>query len=144
MPDVTILAPFLVIGESVLDIVTRPDGEAEAHAGGSPANVAFGLGRLGSAAMLLTALGDAHHGDLFRAHLRGAGVQVLSPGAGEPTGTAVGTLDDAGAAEYTVPSVRPRMRMWPPIHATVAACTSPGSDSPHSRAPATWTGRSST
>ena len=37
----------LVIGESLIDIVHRPDGSAREHVGGSPANVAIGLARLG-------------------------------------------------------------------------------------------------
>ena len=37
----------LVIGEALIDIVRRPGADPVSHAGGSPMNVAYGLGRLG-------------------------------------------------------------------------------------------------
>lgn len=40
VPDV------VVIGEALTDVVTIPEGTTE-HPGGSPANVAYGLARLG-------------------------------------------------------------------------------------------------
>ena len=36
-----------VIGELLVDIVHTPDGNTAEHVGGSPANVALGLSRLG-------------------------------------------------------------------------------------------------
>ena len=45
---------ILVVGEALVDVV---DGEP--HPGGSPANVAVGLGRLGLDVTLVTALGGA-------------------------------------------------------------------------------------
>ena len=44
-PAVT--TPVLVVGESLVDIVQRADGSTDRHPGGSPANVAIGLARLG-------------------------------------------------------------------------------------------------
>ena len=35
---------ILVVGESLVDIVVRSDGRRSEHPGGSPANVAVGLG----------------------------------------------------------------------------------------------------
>ena len=49
-----------VIGEALVDIV---DGVP--HPGGSPVNVAVGLGRLGNAVSLLTRFGPDEHGDLL-------------------------------------------------------------------------------
>ncbi len=43
----------LVIGEALVDIVRDPAGSRE-HPGGSPANVAYGLGRHGRPVDLLT------------------------------------------------------------------------------------------
>ncbi len=37
----------LVVGEALVDIVRQQDGQVAEHPGGSPANVALGLGRLG-------------------------------------------------------------------------------------------------
>ena len=38
-------SPVLVLGEALVDVV-HANGEINEHVGGSPANVAFGLGRL--------------------------------------------------------------------------------------------------
>ena len=56
----------LVVGEALIDEVVRPDGSRERHPGGSPANVAIGLGRLGRSVDLLTWLGEDADGDLVR------------------------------------------------------------------------------
>ena len=48
----------LVIGESLIDVVHRPDGSTQEHVGGSPANVAVGLARLGHNVALATMIGD--------------------------------------------------------------------------------------
>ena len=49
----TKLGPVLVIGEALIDIVEKEGGSVE-HVGGSPANVALGLGRLGVEVSLIT------------------------------------------------------------------------------------------
>ncbi|MYW10133.1 carbohydrate kinase, partial [Streptomyces sp. SID2563] len=97
MPD---RPDFLVIGECVADIVRVPDAPDRVHAGGSPANLAYGLARLGHDAALLTQLGRDDNGRLIRAHLTGAGVEVLTDGAPGPTPSAVVTLDGEGRAAY--------------------------------------------
>ena len=93
----------LVIGEALVDVVERADGSVSEHAGGSPANVAVGLARLGRDTMLATALGDDRHGELVCGHLAGSGVR-LSDGSvkpGQVTSSAHAVLDDAGAATYS-------------------------------------------
>lgn len=97
MPDRT---DFLVIGECVADIVRLPDAPDRVHPGGSPANVAHGLARLGHPATLLTQLGPDDNGRLIRAHLAGGGVEVRTDGAPGPTPSAVVTLDGEGRASY--------------------------------------------
>ncbi|MFJ5094948.1 carbohydrate kinase [Streptomyces sp. NPDC088557] len=95
---------FLVIGESVADIVRAPAGSGAAdrvHPGGSPANVAHGLGRLGRDVTLLTQLADDPAGRLIAAHLGAAGVRVEVGGALPRTPSAVVGLDARGAATYT-------------------------------------------
>ena len=48
---------ILVIGEALVDIVSAADLPAVEHVGGSPANVALGLARLGHTTQLLTRIG---------------------------------------------------------------------------------------
>jgi fructokinase len=92
----------LVIGEALIDAVHRPDGTRELHPGGSPANVALGLGRLGRHVDLLTWLGDDSDGDVVRRHLQASGVHVLTGDrAAERTPLAIANVDIAGAATYT-------------------------------------------
>ena len=45
---------LLVVGEALVDIVQRADGSVEEAPGGSPANTALALGRLGRRPTLLT------------------------------------------------------------------------------------------
>lgn len=93
----------LVVGEALVDVVTRPDGSVSEHAGGSPANVAVGLARLGRPTVLATALGDDRYGELVVDHVTESGVR-LSRGSvvpGQVTSSASAVLDAAGAATYT-------------------------------------------
>ncbi|MEU7329701.1 carbohydrate kinase family protein [Streptomyces parvus] len=90
----------LIIGECVADIVRQPDRADRVHPGGSPANVAYGLARLGHHPILLTQLGADDHGRLIRDRLTAAGVEVRTDEATGPTPSAVVTLDDQGHATY--------------------------------------------
>ncbi len=90
----------LVIGECVADIVRQPDQADRVHPGGSPANVAYGLARLGHHPILYTQLGADGHGRLIRHHLAAAGVEVRTDNATGPTPSAVVTLDAQGHATY--------------------------------------------
>jgi len=91
----------LVLGESLIDIVERAGQEPAEHVGGSPANVAVGLARLGHAVELATWFGSDERGDRVRAHLERDGVRVVpgSDGAAR-TSTALARLDESGAADY--------------------------------------------
>ena len=90
----------VVVGEALVDIVVSPDGTLE-HPGGSPANVAYGLGRLGASTGLLTSIGHDHHGAAIERHLHSAGVTLLhgSNGNGR-TATATAVLATDGSARY--------------------------------------------
>jgi fructokinase len=90
----------VVVGEALVDIVVTPSGSVE-HPGGSPANVAYGLGRLGVETALLTSIGDDHHSSAIEQHLSSAGVTLLpgSKGSGR-TATATATLATDGSARY--------------------------------------------
>lgn len=90
----------VVVGEALTDIVTSASGSSE-HPGGSPANVAYGLGRLGLRTGLLTALGDDARGQALHEHLDRADVTVL-PGSMTlgRTASATVTLAEDGSASY--------------------------------------------
>ncbi|MFJ8431596.1 PfkB family carbohydrate kinase [Kitasatospora sp. NPDC094019] len=137
---------FVVIGECVADVV-RTDGAADVvHPGGSPANVAYGLARLGEPVALLTQLADDPYGRLIRAHLESVGVTLLPGAAAEAaesaevsgaagavrTPSAVVRLDEQGRAHYafdigwTLPPVE---LPFAPGHlhiGSIAAVTAPG------------------
>jgi fructokinase len=91
-----------VVGESLVDVVARTgDGELTVHPGGSPANVAVALSRLGQRTALVTQIGADDYGALIRTHLERNGVGViLAASPGLPTSRALATLDAQGAASY--------------------------------------------
>ena len=91
----------LVVGEALVDIVQRGGVTAGEHPGGSPANVALGLGRLGRQVSLLSRLGDDERGERVRTHLGASGVKLASGTlAACPTSTATARLDERGVASY--------------------------------------------
>ncbi len=91
----------LVIGEALVDVVVAADGTVDRHPGGSPANVALGLARLGRDAELLTWMGDDADGSLVRDHLAASGVTLCAGSMDAPaTSVATATLDETGAATY--------------------------------------------
>ena len=91
-----------VVGESLVDVVARQGhDEVTVHPGGSPANVAVALSRLGQPTALVTQIGADGYGALIRTHLESNGVDVILAGpAGQPTSRALATLDAYGAASY--------------------------------------------
>lgn len=93
--------PVLIVGEALVDIVQRPDGSVQRHPGGSPANVALGLARLGHPVRFATRIGADDDGTSVREHLEADGVH-LADGAvvSGPTSTATAVLDEQGAATY--------------------------------------------
>ncbi|MEV0286741.1 MULTISPECIES: carbohydrate kinase [unclassified Kribbella] len=138
-------APVLVVGEALVDIVgsaarTRNgNGKTKATPGGSPANVAVGLARLGVPTELVTRFGTDAYGDQLGAHLFGNGVQ-LAPGSVDPgfrTSTATATLDAAGVASYQFditwePPALSLSRGCPAIHTgSIATVLEPGSAAIH-------------
>jgi fructokinase len=86
----------LVIGESLIDIVDRDE-----HVGGSPLNVAVGLGRLGRQVDFLTSIADDTYGRHIIEYVGAAGVQLVSESqAAQRTATARSTIAEDGSAEY--------------------------------------------
>jgi fructokinase len=92
-------ARVVVIGESIVDVVHGAT-ERERSPGGSPANVAVGLARLGLEARLVTRLGADENGVLMREHFRRAGVELEDVPAADHTSTAVATIASDGSASY--------------------------------------------
>jgi fructokinase len=91
----------LVVGEALVDVVPDRDGHPQDLPGGSPANVAITLGRLGRDVRLVTLLGDDERGAAVRAWLEASDVTVLAQStASGRTSTAAVTLDASGAASY--------------------------------------------
>ncbi|GHH73601.1 carbohydrate kinase family protein [Promicromonospora soli] len=91
----------LAVGEALVDEVRRPDGSTAEHPGGSIANVALTLGRLGREVRLATWLGADPRGDLVRGWLAESGVGLVEGSDGaEHTSVAVATLDEGGSATY--------------------------------------------
>lgn len=92
---------FVVVGEALIDLVGQRGGRTlAAHPGGSPANVALGLARLGVAVTLKTRLGRDAFGEMISAHLEASGVLVDGgPEGGVSTSLAIATLA-AGIASY--------------------------------------------
>jgi fructokinase len=92
---------FIVVGEALVDLVGQRGGRTlAAHPGGSPANVALGLGRLGVPVILKTRLGRDAFGEMIRGHLAASGVRVdAGKDEGVSTSLAIATLA-AGIASY--------------------------------------------
>ena len=92
----------LVVGESLIDIVHRADGSTQEHVGGSPANVAVGLARLGHDVALATMVGADERGARIADLLGSEGVILTDGSLGrQTTSVATSTLDSRGAATYT-------------------------------------------
>jgi fructokinase len=126
------MTDVLVVGESLVDIVQRADGTSVEYAGGSAANVAVALARLGRPVAFVTAYADDERGGVLARHLNQSAVGVAGdPFALERTATALATLAPDGSASYTfdiewrlnpVPEVSPRA-----VHTcSLGAVLSPG------------------
>lgn len=127
-------AHALVVGEALLDVVSGPDGTTTQYAGGSAANVAVALARLGRLVRLATALADDDRGRMIVEHLATAGVRL----AGDPhvlarTSTARATLGADGSAsyEFDIEWRLPAFDVTPPgvVHVcSLGAVLRPGAD----------------
>ncbi|MGH1524418.1 carbohydrate kinase family protein [Leifsonia sp. L25] len=93
-------AAVLVAGEALIDVIRSGDATRE-HPGGSPANVALGLARLGVPTAFLTALGRDARGAAIAARLARDGVDILPESWLLPaTSSAVATIQPDGSARY--------------------------------------------
>ena len=94
-------SPITVVGEALIDIVVPNGGEPVEHVGGSPANVAVGLARLGHATRLATHIGADARGRRIADLMRAEGVDLAAGSTSATrTPTAVAHLDADGVATY--------------------------------------------
>jgi fructokinase len=90
-----------VAGEALIDLVEEGGGRYRAHPGGSPANVAVGLARLGVPCSMLARISSDALGGQLAAHLAGNAVSLRDVRrVPEPTTLALASLD-AGQAAYS-------------------------------------------
>ena len=93
---------ILVVGESLVDVVRTPDGLVREYAGGSAANVAIALARLGQRSLFATSFAEDAHGRMIAAHLTRDGVTLATdPAAVSRTSTALATIAEDGSATYS-------------------------------------------
>ena len=91
----------LVVGEALVDAVVKGGEVTAEHVGGSPANVAFGLGALGHNVSLATWIGPDERGERIVARCADAGVAVVPGSTGaERTSVAYASIDARGQATY--------------------------------------------
>jgi fructokinase len=123
-----------VMGESLVDVVSS-EGRIVEHLGGSPLNVAYGLGRLGVPTALRTSLGSDARGHEVAAHLTNGEVRLDPESWGEgATSSATATIDADGSASYKFDIVWAPGPMRVPLDAaivhtgSIAAVLAPGAD----------------
>lgn len=94
---------IVVCGEALVDLVPAPAGSGHlVRPGGSPANVATGLGRLEVPVGLVTRLSGDPFGQRIRSHLVESRVDLSwVTDAAEPTIVALTSIDPDGGADYT-------------------------------------------
>ncbi|MGN9777157.1 carbohydrate kinase family protein [Micromonospora sp. H33] len=90
------------MGEALVDLIEETAGTTAAYPGGSPANVAVALARLGQPTTLLTQIGDDGHGRMLRAYIEGNGVRLGRHSVLDLARTSVATtnLNPDGQATY--------------------------------------------
>lgn len=127
---------FVVVGESLVDLVARPGSWTfDAHPGGSPLNVAVALARLGVPAELVSEVGRDLFGDLLRRHLADSGVGTAAVRTVATTSVAAVRVDEVGQADYDFrfawelpSSPAPDVAGAAGVHVgSLAALTAPGS-----------------
>lgn len=107
----------LVVGEALVDLVERGD-RTDAYPGGSAANAAVALARLGRPVRFWTAYGDDEYGVALDRHLAAAGVApAADPRVLPRTPSATATIAPSGSASYRF-DVAWRLGDPPPVTGT--------------------------
>ncbi len=93
-------SPVLVLGEALVDVVYK-GGDVSEHVGGSPANVAFGLGRLDHDVTLAAWFAKDERGERIAQACRDSRVKIAVGTDRAPrTSVANAIIDDIGKATY--------------------------------------------
>jgi fructokinase len=104
-----------VCGEAIVDLVSTDRVHYTAHAGGSPANVAVGLGRLDVPVAFLGRVPNHGLGLVLREHLAANGIDMSGViDAAEPTSVAIANLDESGKATYDLRVLGTSDWQWQP------------------------------
>ena len=123
-----------------MDCVLGPTGQPVHEVpGGSPMNVAIGLGRLGHSAVLAARVGSDSRGQAITSHVKSSGVALIEDSSGlNHTSTATAHLADDGSARYEFDLVWDLESSMVPVapyrhvHAGSIACTlQPGASAVH-------------
>lgn len=93
---------IVVVGEALMDCAFKSvGGEVSEVPGGSPMNVAIGLGRLGHRVTLATRVGRDDRGSRIVDHIRSSNVDVMSGALGaQRTSSARAMIAEDGSATY--------------------------------------------
>ncbi len=93
---------IVVIGEALIDLISKEPGKYEAVVGGANANVALALAIRGEKQAFLGRISSDGFGQQIRNHLSSHGVNLdYSIAATEQTTLAVATIDSKGVASYS-------------------------------------------
>ena len=93
---------IVVIGEALIDLISKEPGKYEAVVGGANANVALALAVRGEKQAFLGRISSDGFGQQIRNHLSSNGVNLeYSISAKEQTTLAVATIDSKGVASYS-------------------------------------------
>jgi fructokinase len=93
---------IVVIGEALIDLISKESGNYQAVVGGANANVALALAVRGEKQAFLGRISSDGFGQQIRNHLSSNGVNLdYSIAAQEQTTLAVATIDQAGVASYS-------------------------------------------
>ena len=131
------MARFDVVGEIVVDLVAGSDGRLTPVPGGSPANVALALARLGSDVQLRARIGSDALAAACREHLAANGVGLAhAVSAAEPATLALTSVGTDGAARYDFWTTGTSDWQW--TDAELAGCPSPGAVALHTGSLASW------
>jgi fructokinase len=92
-----------VIGENIVDFIKQHDGLFKPHLGGSPFNIAVGVGRLGIPCTYLSPLSNDSFGDMFLVYLAKNNVQFNEDMRSDfNTSLAFVTLDEFQQPHYSI------------------------------------------
>lgn len=92
-----------VLGENVVDLLMQTDGSFYPHLGGSPFNVAIGIGKQEVPVTYLSPISNDRFGDNFLGHMQQHGVSYGAPHRSAlPSSVAIVTLDALRQPHYSI------------------------------------------